>query len=126
MKTNKNIKYLFFTGILLYSLSFIATKKYPDELNPCQIAIDNFVNKDTILRRYAYISLPYQDTVIISADTLNPYTINWNIVTDSLCSIYKNSCASLNTKILVINRRDTTRSNWDTRYGKKIYFKQCP
>jgi hypothetical protein len=126
MKANKNIKYLFFTGILLYSLSFIATKKYPDELNPCQIAIDNFVNKDTVLRRYAYISLPYQDTVIISADTVNPYTINWNIVTDSLCSIYKNSCAYSNTKILVINKRDTTKINWDTRYGKKIYFKQCP
>ena len=126
MKANKNFKLFFLLGLIIYSLSFIATKRNMD-LDPCTMAINNWLDKDTNLTRYAYVSSLYQqDTLIIRADTLNPISINWNNVTDSLCLIVKNSCGVNNKPILVINNRDTTRSNWDTRYGKKIYFKVCP
>ncbi len=90
------------------------------------MALDNWLYKDTSLYRYAYINSAYQDTVVISADTTNPMIMNWNNITDSMCMIIKNSCGVNNKPILVINRRDTTRANWDTRFGKKIYFKLCP
>jgi hypothetical protein len=124
MKKNKNIKYLFFTGILLYSLSFIATKK--TEINPCQLAVDNYLQKDTTVRNYAYMSWQSQDTLLVSADTTNPHTVNWNNVTDSVCLILKNSCAINNKPIFVINNRDTARSTWNNRFGKKIFSTQCP
>ena len=125
MIANKNFKLFFLLGLIIYSLSFIATKKNMD-LDPCTMAINSWFDKDTSLNRYAYITSAYQDTVVIRADTTNPNTMNWNIITDSVCSIIKSSCGLNNKPILVINNRDTTTSLWDTRFGKKIYFKQCP
>jgi hypothetical protein len=122
MKASKNIKWFFLIGLLIYSLSFIATRKN----DPCRLSINAYLEKDTTLGNYVYLSTSVNDTLKIDADTLNPNIINWNRVTDSVCNILNNSCGNSNQVILVINSRDTTRSNWDTRLGKKIFSKQCP
>ena len=123
MIANKNFKLFFFLGLIIYGISFMATSPKKD-YDPCQMGLDNLFDKDSTLRG-SYID-GYRDTLIIRTDTTAPYTVNWNAVTDSVCTLLKRNCAENNKPILVINNRDTTRSNWDTRYGKKIYFKVCP
>jgi hypothetical protein len=127
MKSKKIFSLFFITGVLLYALSFIATsreKEYVDD--PCYLALQNRLNNDTAIANHAYY--PYNlnnDTLILLADTLLP--ADWNKITDTICKVYKDNCPnSSNKPILIINRRDTFRSNWDTRYGRKILFKFCP
>jgi hypothetical protein len=125
MKANRNIKLLFFLGLGIYSISFIATSK-PFVEDPCSVSINDYFRRDTSLKNYVSIKNIYNDTLKVDADTLNPNTINWTRVTDSICHILKTSCGRNNKFIVVINIRDTIRSQWDTRFGKKIFSTQCP
>jgi hypothetical protein len=125
MKQIKNIKLFFFLGLFVYSFSFIATSPIKD-YDGCQIGMDNYFNRDTSVGKYSFISNLYYDTILINTDTTNPNIINWNAVTDSICAIQKRDCGIKNKPILVINARDTARSTWNNRFGKKIYFKLCP
>jgi hypothetical protein len=121
MKKQKGLGVLFVAGLLLYAFSFIATKRdYPPD--PCLDPVSNWFYKDTTLRYHELYS-SNNDTTVIKADTLHP--VNWNAITDSLCVLYRANCGSINKKILVINTRDTIFANRDTRYGKKLFFKDC-
>jgi hypothetical protein len=125
IKTNKNIKWILLSGLIIYSISFIATSR-PFKEDPCSLSINSFFDRDTTLKNYVYFQNIYNDTIKLDADTLNPNIINWNKVTDSVCYILTNSCGKNNKYIVVINSKDTLRNQWDTRYGKKIFAKQCP
>jgi hypothetical protein len=125
MNANINIKLFFFVGLFIYSISFIATSK-PFVENPCSVSINSYLKRDTTLKNFVSFTNIYNDTLKIDADTINPNIVNWNIVTDSICHILKTSCGKNNNYIVVINIRDTIRSQWDTRFGKKIFSKQCP
>jgi hypothetical protein len=121
MKKQKRISILFVVGLFFYAASFIATKRNlpPD---PCLDPASEWFYRDTTLR-YHQLYASNNDTVIIQADTLR--TVNWNAITDSVCKLYKANCGNINKKILVINARDTLAINRDTRYGKKLFFKDC-
>jgi len=122
MKSKLLHSLILFAGIIIYTFSFIATSKpYPSD--PCQVTLQYWFQKDTT-RKYSYLQFTYNDSVLVFADTLHP--INWTATTDTICTIFKDSCNKTTASILVINRRDTIKSGWDTRYGKKILFKKCP
>ena len=124
MKSRKMFSLLFIVGVLLYAVSFIATKKNIDE-DPCNLALQNKFSRDTSISNHVFIYNFYNDSLILGGDTTLP--ADWNKITDTICKIYKDNCTNLNNKpILVVNWRDTARSNWDTRFGKKIFFKLCP
>jgi hypothetical protein len=123
MKSKKVFNLVLLFAFITYSISFIATSKRQD-LDPCQIAINDWFYKDSSVSNHSFFRELYADTLVINTDSL--YTINWNSVTDSLCKIYANNCSNPNKPILIINYKDTVRSNWDTRFGKKIFFKRCP
>jgi hypothetical protein len=124
MKKGKITSIVFIVGLLLYALSFIATsKKQIEPANPCKLAAEDWFYRDSNLYKYHNLANLNNDTVLIQADTLR--NTNWNIVTDSLCRIYKANCGNFSQKILVINFRDTIPSHRDTWHGKKILFKDC-
>ncbi len=83
---------------------------------PCDIQIDRFLNQDY----NGYYQEFSSDTVIIQAymDTL------WDIKSAEICRLLRDSCKLNGRKVLVI---DTTRNPafFDTRFGKKIYFRHC-
>jgi hypothetical protein len=126
MKTKKIRSFFLLMGILLYALSFIATSYEKDIIeDPCYLALQNRYNTDTSIRNHATIDNINGDTLIVRGDTTRPG--DWNRITDTICKVYKDNCANANNKpILVVNLRDTARSTWDTRFGKKILFKLCP
>jgi hypothetical protein len=126
MKSKKICSVLFVAGVLFYAISFMATKPI-ESINddPCYIAIQNKFASDTSIGNHAFWDFGSKDTIILRGDTLLP--ADWNRITDTICKVYKDNCVNGNNKpILVINWRDTSRSNWDTRFGKKILFKFCP
>jgi hypothetical protein len=110
-------------GLLLYVISFIATSK-PHPQDPCLATATFWFQKDSIRSRFHQL-YQFNDTILISADTLQP-PMDWNTVCDTICKIYNDSCKRTGTPILVINQRDTSRSTWDNRFGKKILFRKCP
>lgn len=59
------------------------------------------------------------DTLIIRA---NKDSI-WSQTMDTICKTYRDSCNFNRLKILIV---DSSTTNWDTRYGHKLYFRQCP
>lgn len=123
MKKKTVFNIILMSGLLLYSISFIATKKnFPDD--PCYARVTFWFQKDSIRNNYHYL-LQVNDTLLIRADTLQP-PMYWDMVCDTICKIYSDSCKRTGTPILVINQRDTARSTWDNRYGKKILFRKCP
>lgn len=122
MKTKNKFSLIFIVGILLYGLSFIATSKQ-QEPSPCQIALSDRLNSDTSISNHISRLGEYRDTLIFNGDTTRPG--NWDKITDTICSVYKRNCTYVTT-ILIVNNRDTARVNWDTRFGKKIFFKACP
>lgn len=122
MQSTKKFSLLFIVGLLLYGLSFIATKKYPDS-DPCLIAIENKISTDTSIGNHVSWLQSYSDTLLLYGDTTRPG--NWDRITDTICKVYKTNCVNT-VPILIVNYRDTARSTWDTRYGKKIFFKVCP
>jgi hypothetical protein len=110
-------------GVLFYAISFIATTK-PSASDPCYDRANFWLYKDSTRSRHAYLSYIQTDTVILQIDTF--YAANANIICDTICSIYKDSCNRAGIGILVININDTARSTWETRYGKKLFFRKCP
>jgi hypothetical protein len=122
MKKKMLFNIVFVVGLVLYALSFIATKKvFPED--PCYATAIFWFQKDSIRNNYHQL-YNMNDTLLIRADTL--YPVNWNQVCDTLCSIYKDSCNRTGTPILVVNWRDTARSTWNTQYGRTILFRKCP
>lgn len=122
MMLKTGTKLLIAAALMAYALSFIATSKdYP--LDPCYEKIYSWVQKDSLLSRHSRFTL-YNDSVIVFADT--SVQINWTGTADSMCAILKTQCNKSNSGILVVNAKDTTRAQWDTRYGKKIFYKKCP
>jgi len=97
----------------------VATSYEKDISYPCYYQVANYIDSDTLVR--AYYERTQVDTVIIrtSKDSL------WETKTAKICQIMKDSCSQPSFKILVV---DTSQnySTWNTPYGKKIYFRQCP
>ena len=123
MKSKKKFSLFFIGSILLYGLSFIATSKQYIIDNPCDFAIINRINNDSSINNHIAIFKHANDTIIINGDTTRPG--NWDRITDTLCSLFKRNCNATKSMLLV-NFRDTARINWNTPYGKKIFFKVCP
>ncbi len=120
-------KKILFSAILIgclgvYVISFVATKKpFPED--PCRATASYWFQKDS-LRRYSYLqTTSTTDSLLILADTTFP--VNWITVCDTLCTIYKDSCKRTGVSVLVVNYKDTARSTWDTRFGRKILFRVC-
>ncbi len=124
MKKNKyQLNLLFFIGIFIYALSFIATTKNQPDINPCGYTIAYWYNKDTVQSKIHPLSY-FNDTVLIKIDT--NYRYNSSTTIDSICKIFKTDCNNTTGSILGVNKLDTTKRNWDTPYGKKIFFYKCP
>lgn len=86
---------------------------------PCEGPIFRYLYKDTINRVHLFTYA--HDTMVLKAykDTL------LDIKTSVLCSSLKDSCKLNGYKILVV---DTSydQSTWNTPYGKRLFFRQCP
>ncbi|MGG9960691.1 hypothetical protein [Ferruginibacter sp. SUN106] len=110
-------------GILFYAISFIATSKQA-VLDPCYERTAFWLYKDSTRSRHTFLAYNNNDTVVLEIDTT--YAIHANTICDTICGMYKDSCNRAGIGILVINSNDTARSTWETRYGKKLFFRQCP
>jgi hypothetical protein len=126
MKTKKTYSLFLTIGLLLFALSFIATSKYNElQEDPCYLALQNRFNTDTSISNHVIYDNIISDTLLLRGDTLLP--ADWNRIADTICKVYKTNCVNNGNKpILIVNRRNTTASEWDTRFGKKILFKLCP
>ena len=86
---------------------------------PCDIQVDKYLIQDYNV--YAVYQEFAADTIVIktSKDSL------WEIKSAEICRLLRDSCKLNGRKVLVI---DTTRNPafFDTRFGKKIYFRNCP
>ncbi|GAB2825421.1 hypothetical protein [Ferruginibacter profundus] len=111
------------TGILFYAISFIATTK-PVVLDPCYERTSFWLFKDSARGQHAFLSYNNNDTVVLAIDTT--YAAHANAICDTICTMYKDSCNRAGIGILVVNRNDTARSTWETRYGKTLFFRKCP
>ncbi|WP_430897887.1 MULTISPECIES: hypothetical protein [unclassified Paraflavitalea] len=67
----------------------------------------------------AFVMSYFNDTLVIKTNVDSAWVQNM----DTICQIYRDSCKVTNLKILIV---DSSSSNWDTRYGHKLYFRQCP
>jgi hypothetical protein len=124
MKKGKITSVVFIVGIVFYALSFMASgKKQPEIRDACNNAGQDWFYKDSNLYKYHDVRFLNYDTMLVRADTLR--NVDWNVITDSLCKIYKANCGNETKKILVINYRDTIASHRDTKYGKKLFYKDC-
>ena len=86
---------------------------------PCDIQIERYLRQDNKVN--AYYQDFVADTIVVKAykDSL------WEIKTAEVCRLLRDSCKLNGRKVLVI---DTTYNPafFDTRFGKKIYFRTCP
>jgi hypothetical protein len=100
---------------LMGSATFVKLKP----LDPCRGYVNNLLFADTSVRASVYDFV--NDTVVVSTikDSL------WDIKTQQICNVLRDSCKVSGRKVLVVNQSvvDTSR---DTRFGKKIYFRTCP
>lgn len=108
------------TAILVFYYFIGTATSMVKELDyPCGYQLNNFLSNDNIVR--SYYSSAHNDTIVISAfkDSL------WEIKSQAICKLLKDSCNISGFKILVI---DTTinLASWNTPYGKQIYLRQCP
>jgi len=110
-----------FTALILGFFYWIAvaTSLQKDPYYVCESQIMDYLYKDT--NSYAYPYVYTHDTVVIMAfkDTL------WDIKTNELCKLMKDSCKSSGYKLLIIDT-SSNPSVWNTPYGKQIYLRQCP
>lgn len=95
----------------------MATKRV--ELFPCEGPLMRYFSKDTAIRAYYMGST--RDTVLI-------YTFKDTLlekISSDLCAILKDSCKMQGFKILI---KDSTSdpAQWNSPYGKQVYFKVCP
>jgi hypothetical protein len=123
MKKQQLFSPVVITGIIIYAIGFIATsKQLPTD--PCTDKLYKwwYTTRDTGITNHNSINF-YNDSVFCYADTT--YATNWNNTTDSICKFLKDSCFKTSSGIIVLNLRDTARTTWDNKYGKKIFFKRC-
>lgn len=107
------------TAAILAFFYWIGVATSKSQNFPCDYQIQNFLSNDTAIR--AYYSFSTHDTIIVTAykDSL------WESKTSAICKLLKDSCKISGYKIMVL---DTTynHANWNTPYGKQLYFRQCP
>lgn len=86
---------------------------------PCEGPIYRYLEKDTITNAYYLGSTHDTVMIVVYKDTL------LDKISADLCSMLKDSCKMNGFKIQI---RDTTSdpAQWNTPYGKQIYFKTCP
>ena len=86
---------------------------------PCDTQIDKYLIQDYNV--YASYQEFAADTIVVRAykDSL------WDMKSAEICRLLRDSCKLNGRKVLVI---DTTYNPafFDTRFGKKIYFRYCP
>ena len=87
---------------------------------PCEFQINSLLSKDSFVQ--SYYRAAYNDTILIGTqkDTL------WDIKTAAICQVLKDSCKVSGYKILVLLDTVYNQANWNSPYGKQIYFRQCP
>jgi hypothetical protein len=109
---------------VLFVLAFfyfigVATSRDDDPMSFCGYQVDRSLYEDKAVP--AFFSGFQNDTVLVRAlkDSL------WDIKTEAICKLLNDTCRTPGYKILVL---DTTqnRADWNTPYGKRIYFRQCP
>ncbi len=107
--------------IILSCFGFIGAVTFIKEppFDPCRGYVNNLLFADTSVRASLYDFV--NDTVVISTikDSL------WDIKTQQVCNVLRDSCKVSGRKILVVDQGviDTSRN---TRFGKKIFFRTCP
>lgn len=86
---------------------------------PCEMPLMNFLRKDTTSQAY-YMNFTH-DTLLIFVykDTL------LEKLSSDICGVLKDSCKMQGFKILI---KDSTSdpAQWNSPYGKQVYFKVCP
>ncbi len=113
------LKYFLILGTLaLFWWMNTATSKV-DPFFPCENSIMYYLSKDSVAEPY-YLDLTH-DTVLIKVhnDTLLDH------LSTGVCNVLKDSCKMQGFKILIT---DTTSdpAQWNTPYGKQVFFRICP
>lgn len=87
--------------------------------DPCRGYVNNLLWADTSVRASLFDFV--NDTVVVSTikDSL------WDIKTQQVCNVLRDSCKVSGRKILVVDQ-SVDPAQRDTRFGKKIYFRNCP
>jgi len=107
--------------VILSFFGFIGAVTFvkPAPFDPCRNYVNELLLADTSVRASLYDFV--NDTVVVSTimDSL------WDIKTQQVCNVLRDSCKVNGRKILVVNQSvDPTLR--DTRFGKKIFFRHCP
>jgi hypothetical protein len=86
---------------------------------PCDTQIRRYFESDFTVAFYQGYS---NDTIIIRADkdTL------WDIKSPEICRILRDSCKMKNANKILIVDSTWDQSKYDTRFGKKMHFYNCP
>ena len=113
------MKDLFKILLILGFFAFFGIATSKGVYDPCEMQIRKITQSNTTVYGY-YLSF-VNDTLLISdnKDTL------WDVRTDQLCKVLRDSCNLNGRKILVVET-PTDSAQQDTRYGKKVYFRTCP
>ena len=107
--------------IILFCFGFMGAVTFvkPAPFDPCRNYVNNLLLADTSVRASLYDFV--NDTVVVSTikDSL------WDIKTQRVCNVLRDSCKVNGRKVLVVNQ-SVDPAQRDTPYGKKIFFRQCP
>ena len=97
----------------------VATSYKKWDIYPCQYNISSYLAKDSVNR--GFLITYTNDTIVLGAykDTL------WDIKTAALCKVMRDSCNISNFKFLVVDTIQTIDPARKTRFGNKIYFRNC-
>ena len=107
--------------IILTCFGFMGAVTFIKEppFDPCRGYVNNLLFADTSVRASLYDFV--NDTVVVSTikDSL------WDIKTQQVCNVLRDSCKVSGRKVLVVNQ-SVDPAQRDTQYGQKIFFRQCP
>jgi hypothetical protein len=107
--------------IILSCFGFMGSVTFVKQapFDPCRGKVNNLLLLDTSVRANVYDFV--NDTVVVSTikDSL------WDIKTEQICNVLRDSCKLNGRKVLVVNQ-SVDPAQRDTRFGKKIYFRTCP
>ncbi len=105
--------------LLVFYFINVATSIRKWDVFPCEYKIMYYLGKDTINQGHLFTYT--NDTIVLKAykDTL------WDIKTAALCQILRDSCNISNFKFLVVDTIQTPDPARKTRFGNRIYFRNC-
>lgn len=114
-----SIKKILLPFLILAAFWWMNTATSKGMYFPCEGPMYRYLAKDTA--NYMYLFTYSHDTVVFKSnkDSL------LDVKSAAICSILKDSCKINGYKVLIV---DTSydRTNWNTPYGKRLFFRQCP